>query len=45
MAVMLVEAGARLDIKDEEGRDPFQFTTDEALKARLRALAAKRQPK
>lgn len=42
-AVMLVEAGARLDIKDEEGRDAFQFSTDEIFKERLRVLAAKRR--
>jgi len=45
MAMMLVEAGARLDIKDEEGRDAFHFSTDEAFKDRLQTLATKRQPK
>ncbi len=41
MAEMLVRAGARLDTKNQHGLDAFHYTRDEALKERLRTLAAK----
>ena len=42
IAEMLVEAGARLDTKNQHGLDAFYYTKDEALKRRLRELAAAR---
>ena len=39
---MLVAAGARLNARNQHGVDAFYYTKDEALKERLRVLAAKR---
>jgi len=42
IAEMLVQAGARLDTKNQHGLDVFYYTKDEAFKRRLRELAAAR---
>ena len=38
----VVAAGARLDAKNQHNVDAFYYTKDEAMKQRLRELAAKR---
>jgi ankyrin repeat protein len=39
IAELLVAHGARLDVRDQRGMTPLDFTQDEALKARLRKLS------